>query len=64
VSRLPIEVRQLESIEAAKPDVSHCDAIVDAILGTGITRNVEGLYRDVVKLINRSRKTVLSTDIP
>jgi hydroxyethylthiazole kinase-like uncharacterized protein yjeF len=64
VSRLPIEVRQLESIEAAEPDVARCDAIVDAILGTGITRDVRGLYRDVVEWINRSGKTVLSIDIP
>ena len=64
LSRLPIEVQQLESIETAKPDVAHCDAIVDAILGTGITRDVKGLYRDIVELINQSGKTVLSIDIP
>lgn len=64
VSRLPIEVRQLESIASIKMDVSYCDAIVDAILGTGLTRNVEGLYRDVIELINESEKTVFSVDIP
>jgi len=64
VSRLPIEVRRLESIEAVKMDVAHCDGIVDAILGTGLTRDVEGLYRDVVELINESGKTVFSVDIP
>ncbi len=64
VSRLPIEVRRLESVETVESDVAHCDAIVDAILGTGITRNVEGLYRDVIECINRSGKTVFSVDIP
>jgi NAD(P)H-hydrate epimerase len=64
VSRLPIEVQQLRSVETAEMDVAHCDAIVDAILGTGITRNVEGLYRDLIECINRSGKTVLSVDIP
>ncbi len=64
VSRLLIEVRRLESIEAVKMDVAHCDGIVDAILGTGLTRDVEGLYRDVVELINESGKTVFSVDIP
>ena len=64
VSRLPIEVRQLESIEAMKMEVDQCDAIVDAIFGTGLTRDVAGLYRDVIELINKSGKTVLSLDIP
>ena len=64
VSRLPIEVQRLESIEAIQADVTHCDAIVDAIFGTGLTRDVEGLYRYVIELINQSQKTVFSVDIP
>jgi len=64
VSRLPIKVRQIESIEAIKMEVAHCDGIVDAILGTGLTRDVAGLYRDVIELINESGKTVFSVDIP
>jgi hydroxyethylthiazole kinase-like uncharacterized protein yjeF len=64
VSRLPIDVRQLESAETVETKLAHCDAIVDAILGTGITRKVDGLYRDVIEAINRSGKTVFSVDIP
>lgn len=62
--RLPIEVRQIESTESVKTDVFHCDAIVDAIFGTGLTRDVGGLYRDVIKLVNESGKTTFSVDIP
>jgi hydroxyethylthiazole kinase-like uncharacterized protein yjeF len=64
VSRLPIEVRQIESVGALTADLAHCDALVDAILGTGITRDVEGLYREVIDSINRSGKPVFSVDIP
>ena len=64
VSRLPIEVRRIECAEAVKTEVVHCDGIVDAILGTGLTRDVAGLYRDVIELINESGKTVFSVDIP
>jgi hydroxyethylthiazole kinase-like uncharacterized protein yjeF len=64
VSRLPFEVQRLESVEAVGADIDDCHAIVDGILGTGITRNVEGLYRDVIESINRSGKPVFSIDIP
>jgi hydroxyethylthiazole kinase-like uncharacterized protein yjeF len=63
-SRLPIEVQQIESAGEAQAEVAHCDCIVDAILGTGLTREVTGLYRDVIGLINGSEKTVFSVDIP
>jgi NAD(P)H-hydrate epimerase len=64
VAQLPIEVRQLESAHVVRTEVAHCDGIVDAILGTGLTRDVGGLYRDIVELINESGKTVFSVDVP
>jgi NAD(P)H-hydrate epimerase len=64
ISRLPIEVQQLKSSESITTNVEQCDVIVDAILGTGLTREVEGLYRHVINLINESGKMVLSVDIP
>jgi hydroxyethylthiazole kinase-like uncharacterized protein yjeF len=64
LSRLPVEVRQIDSLESVRIPVSHCDAVIDALFGTGLTRDVEGLYRGVIELINGSRKKVFSVDIP
>jgi NAD(P)H-hydrate epimerase len=61
---LSIEVQHLESAESIRAEVFHCHGIVDAIFGTGLTRDVEGLYADVIELINQSKKTVFSADIP
>lgn len=40
------------------------DIIIDAIFGSGLTRRVEGLVAEVLKLINKSDATVISIDIP
>ena len=41
-----------------------CDLIVDALLGTGLTRQVSGLYAHAVGLINAANVPVLSCDLP
>jgi hydroxyethylthiazole kinase-like uncharacterized protein yjeF len=64
IDKLPIEVLKLENAAAAKKDVAHSDLIIDAIFGTGLDRPVAGLAADVIALINKSKKKVLSLDIP
>lgn len=40
------------------------DVIVDALFGIGITRNVEGKYREAVEAVNASKAKVVAVDIP
>ncbi len=44
--------------------IEHADAIIDGILGTGISRNIAGKYADAIRIINNSGKIVFSVDIP
>ncbi len=42
----------------------HVDLIVDALLGSGLMRDVEGQFADVVDVINAHASPVLAIDIP
>jgi len=45
-------------------DFEKYDLIVDAIFGTGLTRDISGIARDVIEDINRYAKYIISVDIP
>jgi NAD(P)H-hydrate epimerase len=64
VHKLPVEMKRIDSIEGLDIQLAHCDVAVDAIFGTGLAREVGGLYREVVEVINRSGRPVISLDIP
>ena len=64
LSKMPVEICKIDSIKDVKSAVDDSDAIVDAILGTGLTRDISGLCKDVIQVINESHKTVFSIDIP
>ncbi|NNC66771.1 MAG: NAD(P)H-hydrate dehydratase [Gammaproteobacteria bacterium] len=45
-------------------EFSNCDVIVDALLGTGLTRAVKGDYATAIELANHHAAPILSVDIP
>ncbi|MFO1429982.1 MAG: NAD(P)H-hydrate dehydratase [Candidatus Competibacteraceae bacterium] len=44
--------------------LADADVIVDAILGTGLEREVSGVWRDAIKAINSRSAGILAIDIP
>ena len=44
--------------------IEEADVVVDALLGTGLTRDVEGSWLNWIDAVNYSGKTVISVDVP
>lgn len=64
VRKLPIEIERVNSAKAIRSELRHRGVLVDALLGTGLDRDVTGLFRDLIELVNESGKTIVSLDIP
>ncbi len=52
------EIVEVEGILAA------ADLVVDGLLGTGLTRDVDGRYAEVIAAVNGCNRTVVAIDIP
>jgi ADP-dependent NAD(P)H-hydrate dehydratase / NAD(P)H-hydrate epimerase len=60
-------VREVDSSEQWRqfaPCLSTYDVIVDAMLGTGLSKPLEGLFLEAAEAINRTRAFILAVDIP
>lgn len=44
--------------------IEEADYVVDALFGTGLARPITGAYYHVIEVINRSKKPVISIDMP
>jgi NAD(P)H-hydrate epimerase len=62
---VPIEVwDEGNPFEEQADSILESDAIIDAILGTGLKSEVKGLYRQIIDCINNSDIPVLAVDVP
>ncbi len=59
-----IHIDSQESIETLNSSLKSTDMTIDALFGTGLSRNVEGLHKDVILSINENSNYILSIDIP
>ncbi|MBE0647214.1 MAG: NAD(P)H-hydrate epimerase, partial [Bacteroidales bacterium] len=45
-------------------DLADGDIVIDALFGSGLTRPVTGFHEDLIKLVNKFKKTVIAIDVP
>ena len=59
-----VEITVRPSSEELRRTLDWCHAAVDGLFGTGLTREVEGRYRDAIEALNGAGVPVVSIDIP
>lgn len=45
-------------------DIENADLIVDALLGAGLDRDVDGAFKEIIDAVNASTRPVVSIDVP
>lgn len=58
------EVNNLEDINELRNSIGRNEITVDAMFGTGLSRNVEGIFDSVISIINENSNYTISIDVP
>ena len=67
LKKLQVEIQNINSeaqLNIIKLAMVNCDAIIDALLGTGLNGMVSPLYKSVIDVINNCNNKVVAVDIP
>ena len=63
--RVPVhEVPDTATFESCRAGMTGCDLWVDAMLGTGLTSDVRGVFKEMIAFLNAAQKPILAVDIP
>jgi len=58
------EVTSSDQLDVVQKRLTQCDAIIDALLGTGLNAPVRGLYAALIELMNARGVRVTALDVP
>ena len=64
VKNIGLPIHRITEASDLNPYLLDSDLVIDAIFGTGLNRDVRGIYADAIDAINDSYVPVLSVDIP
>lgn len=51
-------------LENLKNNIKNSDIVIDCIFGTGLEREIKGIFKEVIKIINENKNLVYSIDVP
>lgn len=57
-------IKDYEEIKVLCNALLQWDVVIDALFGTGLSRNIEGVYKAVINTINEEAKYIISIDVP
>ena len=60
---LPVRIHFIQHVNFL-PLIDGNEIVIDAMLGTGLKRPLDGLYKAAVEIINKSKSTIISIDVP
>lgn len=63
-SGISITIIQTENVNTIPPILSNADLLIDALFGTGLEKKIRAPFDTIIRLINKTRKIILSIDIP
>lgn len=57
-------IRDYEDLDYLRESIMKSDMVLDAIFGIGLSRKIEGIYKDTISVINENSKSTLAIDVP
>lgn len=57
-------ISNMNDIEYLRDALNRCEVAIDGIFGTGLSRNVSGIYDMVITIINENSSNIISIDVP